>query len=83
MFIIVAETLNARVKNAMRIGLINGRALPQCNSQQSISQYVDNPYFSVRAEEASVDNLVANFQGFGPPSGLHINWHKKRVYWCG
>jgi hypothetical protein len=30
----------------------------------------------VRVEEASVDNMVVVFMGFGPASGLQIDWHE-------
>ena len=41
--------------------------LPQGDSQQIISQYVDDTSFTVEAEEVSVDK-------FGTTSGLEINW---------
>jgi hypothetical protein len=50
---IMEEALNAAAKNALRLGNLKGIVLPQSNSQQIISQYVDDTSFTVRAEETS------------------------------
>lgn len=42
LFIKTAETLNATVKNVVQNGHIEGVFFPQCNTQQIISQYVDD-----------------------------------------
>ena len=81
--IIMEEALNAATKNALRLGNLKGIVLPQSNSQQTISQYVDDTSFTVRAEEASADNLVGILHKFGIAYGLEINWHKSVAYWCG
>lgn len=52
------EALDVVVENLVRNGCIKGIVLTQCNTQQNISQYVD---------ETSVDNLVGivyNFLGW-------------------
>ena len=56
LFVIIAEALNVVVKNALRIGHIEGICL-QCIAQQIICQYVDDMSSIVRTKEASVDNL--------------------------
>lgn len=43
----------------MRIGNLKDIVLPQCNSQQIISQCVEDTSFMMREEETSVVNLVA------------------------
>lgn len=70
-------------KNAIRSGPITCVPLLQYNSQQLISQYVDDTSFPLRAEEASVYNLVGILHNFGLDYGLEINWHKNVVYCCG
>lgn len=71
--IITAKALNAAVINALRLGSLKGIVLTQSNSQQIISQYVDDTSFMVRAEENSVDNLVGILHKLGIASGLEIN----------
>lgn len=60
----------------MRIGNLKSIVLPQCTSQQIISQYVGDTSFTVRAEETSVHNLVNILQKFGIASGLGIICYK-------
>lgn len=57
--------------------------LPHCNFKQIISHYVDDVSFTMRVEEASLDNLNAILPNFGFASILEINWHKNMPYWCG
>lgn len=67
----------------MQHELETSMALPQCNSQQIISQYVDDTSFTAKVEETSVDNLVGIMHKFGIAFGLDINWHKSVAYFCG
>ena len=39
-----------------------------------LSIYVDDPSFTVRAEENNVDNLVGILHKFGSAFGLEISW---------
>lgn len=77
LFISSVEALSVEVLNALRIGHLKGIALPQCNSQQIISQYASDTSFSMRKEESNVDNLVGIMHKFG----LEINWHRSAAYW--
>ena len=63
--------MNAIVKNAVKIGLIKGIFLPQCTTQQIISQHIGNTSFTMRAD--SIDNLVGIFHNFGLAFGMEIN----------
>ena len=83
LFVIVANALHDVIKNVVKIGLIKGIYLPQCLTQQIIYQYANNTSFTMRAEEASMDNLVGIIQNFGFASSLEINQHKNMVCWCG
>lgn len=58
-------------------------SLSQYNSQQIISQQVDDTSFIVRAKEFNVHNLVRILHNFGIASGLEINLHKSVAYRCG
>jgi hypothetical protein len=82
LFIITAKTLNAAVEHTMVAGNVKGITLPQDNSQQIISQYIDDTSFTVKAEETSVDHIVGILHKFGNASGLEINWHKNVAYSC-
>lgn len=64
-------------KHAGRIGHLKGIAIPHCNSQQIISQYVDDTSFIVKAHESSVGTLVGILHKFGLVYDLEMNWHKK------
>ena len=80
MFIIMAKTLNARVKYAMRCDNLKEITLPQYNSHQIISQYIEDTSSMVKAEKIIVDNLVGILHKFGMVSRLKINWHKNVAY---
>ena len=69
-------------KNVVRIGLIKGISLPRCLTQQIINQYVDDTSFTMRVEEASVDNLVGVHWEFGFAYGLDMNWYQSVAYQC-
>lgn len=73
LFIIIVEAVNAIVKYAMRTSHINGIALPQGNSQQLISQYVEDMPFIVRANESGVDTLVGVLCKFRAAFDLESN----------
>lgn len=83
LIIITLEALNVVVKHAMGIGNLGGITLQQGNSQQIISQYVDDTSFTVKAEETSVGYLIGILHKFGTTFGLEINWHKSVAHWCG
>ena len=76
LFIIMAETLKAKIKHAMRLNNLKCITLPQCNFQQTISQYAFDTTFTMKVEESSVDSLVGILHKFGIASGLETNWHK-------
>jgi len=82
LFIITGEALSNN-SNALGIGNIKGVILPQCNSQEIITQYVDDMSFMIKTEENSVDNLVGILHKFGIASRLEINWHNNVANWCG
>lgn len=73
LFIIVMEAFNIAIKNVVRIGSIKGISLPQCHFQQIINQYAYDTSLTVRAEEASVENLVGILHNFIDVSRLEIN----------
>lgn len=58
LFILVVEALKIAIKKTVSIGRLKGIVLPWSNSQQIISQYLDDTSFIGRIEEYSVNNLV-------------------------
>jgi hypothetical protein len=58
LFIIMTIFLNIEVKHAIKIGNLRSNTLLQGNSQQLISQYVDDTSFTVKAEETNIDYFV-------------------------
>ena len=73
LFIIVVEALTATVK--MWWGSLLLEASPSLNAlpNKSLGQYVDNTSFTVRAEDASDNNLMGILWKSGLASGLEIN----------
>ena len=83
LFLLMGEALHATIHQAQEYGNIRGVQLPKSEDQQLTLQFADDTSFTVRAEQASVSNLVSILQSFTLASGLHINWEKSGAYWVG
>jgi hypothetical protein len=83
LIVTVAKALNVVEKKCGIDWTYQRHLLPQCLTQQIISQYAHDTSFTMRVEEASMDNLVVIIKSFRFAYGVEINWHKSMVYWCG
>jgi hypothetical protein len=79
LFLIVAEVLNAMVKQRMVMGEVKGIKLPS-GKEQVTAQYVNDTSFTLSGEEAPVRSLMQILNTFCLASGLVINWQKSSAY---
>lgn len=61
LFFIVAEVLNAMVKNEVRRGAVRGITLPAPGCEQVVAQYADDTSFSLRGGGIVCHCLCSNF----------------------
>jgi hypothetical protein len=74
LFLIMGETLHAKVQEAQEQGKIKGMKLPRSQVQQLMLQFADDTSFTIRVEKDTVTFLVQILHTFSLASGLLINW---------
>jgi hypothetical protein len=82
LFLIIAEVLNAMVKQGMTLGDVKGVKLPGGREQVTV-QYADDTSFTLAGEEEPVRKLIQILNSFCLASGLVLNWQKSSAYWKG
>lgn len=76
LFIIIATTLNDATKIWWKLALLKANFFLNVNPNKALASNANGMSFTVRVEEAGVDNLIVILQNFAFAYGLEINWHK-------
>lgn len=81
LFFIVAEAVNAMVKEGMTVGLVKGIRLSGGDRQQVVAQFADDTFFTLLGDEVRFKALIDLLDCFCLASRLVINWGKSSGYW--
>jgi hypothetical protein len=73
MFLIVAEVMNAMVKQELELGKVLGIELLGEGKQQVIAQYMDDTSLTLRGEKGSFKKLIYTVDTFYLSSELVLN----------